>query len=318
MKKPAILLIVFLSVLFGLTSCRGGHQQADGTHRMKVVTTLFPLFDFASKIGKEKAEIILLLPPGVEPHDFEPKPRDLATIQQADVFVYTGNTMEPWVRTILKGIDSRNLVIVDASRGITLRPAESVEGQETHGGKNHRHAMENQDPHIWLDLSNAQTIVRNILDGFVKKDPGNADFYARNASSSIDELRRVDNEYRNGLADCKTRFFLYGGHYAFNYLAHRCNLTYISVHGVSPNSEPSPAHLVEMINKMKQYHLRYIFYEELASPRVAETIANETGASLLPLNAGHNVTKDQIQRGVTFIDIMRENLAMLRKGMECR
>jgi zinc transport system substrate-binding protein len=316
MKKLAVLLIVFLTVSFGLTACKGDRQRDAEKHRMKVVTTLFPLLDFAGHIGGGKAEILLLLPPGVEPHDFEPTPKDLATIQEADVFVYTGNAMEPWVQTILKGIDSRNLVVVDASRGITLRSPEN-EDHEGHGDKSHRSGA-NADPHIWLDFANAQAMVKNIAEGFGKKDPKNSDFYTRNVLTYNDQLRQLDDEYRNGLAECHPRFFLYGGHYAFNYLARRYGLTYISVHGVSPNAEPSPAHLVDMIDKMKQYHLKYIFYEELASPRVAETIAKETGASLLPLSAAHNVTKEQIEQHITFIEMMKRNLAMLRKGMRCK
>lgn len=316
MKKLAILLIVFLVASLGLIACKGDRQKGNEEGRLKVVTTLFPLFDFAGSVGGSKINPILLLPPGVEPHDFEPKPKDIATVQEADVFVYTGNAMEPWAQRILKGIDSKKLVVVDASRGITLRSSENKD-HERHSDSNSPSGNA-LDPHIWLDFANAQVMVRNIADGLSKRDPKDSGYYTRNASAYNNQLRQLDEEYRAGLSACKTRFFLFGGHYAFNYLARRYNLTYISVHGVSPNAEPSPAHLVDMVNKTKQYHLNYIFYEELASSRVAETIARETGAKLLPLSAAHNVSKEQMAQNIGFIDIMKTNLAMLREGLQCR
>lgn len=315
-KRFAILLIVLLVVAQCLIACKGERQKGSKELRLKVVTTLFPLFDFAGKVGGNKTDVILLLPPGVEPHDFEPKPRDIATIQEADVFVYTGNVMEPWAETILKGIDSKKLVVVDASRGITLRPS-GDEDHERQDGNNPRsgHTL---DPHIWLNFADAQIMVKSIAAGLSKKDPKDTDYYTRNASAYNDRLQQLDEEYRTGLDVCKSRFFLYGGHYAFNYLSRRYNLNYVSVHGVSPNGEPSPAHLIDMVKKMKQYHLNCIFYEELASPRVAETIARETGARLLPLSAGHNVSKEQMAQHIAFVDIMKANLAMLREGLQCR
>lgn len=317
MKRVAVLLIVLLVTAFGLTTCKGGDQKPGRRDRIQVVTTLFPLFDFASKIGGEKAEITLLLPPGVEPHDFEPKPKDLATIQGADIFVFTGSAMEPWAQRILKSLDSKSLVAVDASRTIALL-SPGKEDHEGHDEATHRHGAKTEDPHIWLDLAKAQIMVGTILESFIRKDPRNSDFYTRNADAYKDQLRRMDDEYRKGLSECRTRYIIHGGHFAFNYLAQRYGLAHISVHGVSPNSEPSPAHLIEMVNTMKKHELKYIFFEELASPRVAETIARETGASLLPLNPAHNATKEQLDRGVTFLGIMKENREMLRKGLQCK
>jgi zinc transport system substrate-binding protein len=317
MKKFAILLIILVLVSLGTAGCKNGQQRDNENRRLRIVTTLFPLFDFAGKVGGEKVDVLLLLPPGVEPHDFEPKPKDVATIQEADVFIYTGRAMEPWVQTILKSIDSKNLLVVDTSKGITLRSANEDHDGHRHGHEGHESGM-NSDPHIWLDFGNAQAMVRTIAEGLSKRDPKGSDFYTRNASVYIDQLRKVDEEYRTGLAECKTRFFLYGGHYAFNYLAQRYGLTYVSVRGVSPNAEPSPAHLIDMITKMKQHQLGHVFYEELASPRLAETIARETGASLLPLSPAHNVTREQMEQHISFIDIMKTNLAMFRKGLQCR
>jgi zinc transport system substrate-binding protein len=157
-----------------------------------------------------------------------------------------------------------------------------------------------------------------ILAGFAKKDPKNKGLYEENASAYKAKLRRLDEEFRNGLNNCKTRLFVHGGHYAFNYLARRYDLTYVSAYGSSPNAEPSPRHLAEIIQKIRQQKVGYVFYEELIQPRLAETIARETGARLLPLNGGHNVSKEELDKGVTFISLLQQDLTNLKIGLQCR
>jgi zinc transport system substrate-binding protein len=258
----------------------------------------------------------LLLPPGVEPHGFEPKPEDIIRINTADIFIYTGKYMEPWAEKILKGIDNKALVIVDSSKGITL-----IKGVEDHGhahGHGHDHAHE-MDPHIWLDFENAQKMVDNMLKGFIAADPANEPIYRKNAGNYKSLLIELDNKFREGLALCKTRYFIHGGHYAFGYMAKRYGLHYISAyHGFSPDAEPSARKLVEIIRKMKKHDTNYVFYEGLISPRVAEVIAKETGANLLLLHGAHNLTRDDWEKGVTFIQLMEHNLANLRAGLQCQ
>ena len=174
------------------------------------------------------------------------------------------------------------------------------------------------DPHIWLDLGNARIMVENILAAFVKKDPGHRSFYEENAMAYEAELHRLDERFRHGLADCETRLFVHGGHYAFHYLARQYHLSYVSVYGFSPDSEPSPRHLAALVREVRQHRIKYIFYEELLQPRLAETIAEETGAGLLSLNGGHNVTKAELDKGVTFISLLDHDLDNLRRGLQCR
>jgi zinc transport system substrate-binding protein len=320
MKRRACLFVCLLFAAVALVSCGDVDRSADRGGRLKVVTTLFPLYDFARNVGGEKAEVLLLLPPGVEAHSFDPKPRDILTVNGADLFVYTGSFMEPWAADLIKGVKSRKLVVVDSSTGITLlREAdeEGVEGQR-HAGSNGVHEHGPIDPHIWLDLGDAQIMVENILKGFVGRDPANRAFYEKNAAEYKTRLQKLDRDFRDGLSSCEKRVFVHGGHYAFSYLARRYNLTYVSVYGFSPNSEPSAHHLADIIDTMKKNQVRCIFYEELIRPRVAETIAEETGAKLLPLNGGHNVTKDQLKKGVSFISILEKDLQSFREGLQCR
>lgn len=323
MRRGAVFLscLLFLG-LVALNSCRPSGDQAGRVGRLLVVTTLFPLYDFAKNVCGQKGDVVLLLPPGVEPHSFDPKPGDVMKIHRADIFVYTGDFMEPWAAAIIKGARGRDLVVVDSSRGTKLRqesenhgpPGQGPDTATRHGGA----ASESVDPHIWLDLGNARVMVDNILAGFIKKDPGNRSFYEKNAEAFKTKLRELDEKFRKGLASCETRLFVHGGHYAFNYLARRYNLSFVSIYGFSPDAEPSPGHLADIVQEMRLHHIRYVFYEELLQPRMAETIAQETGARLLPLNGGHNVTKEELRKGVTFISLLEHDLDNLRKGLQCR
>lgn len=304
--------LLTLAVL-ALLACERTTELPGQEKRLRVVTTLFPLYDFARNVGGHKADVTLLLPPGVEPHSFEPRPRDILSVNEAAIFVYTGSFMEPWAETIIKGIDRQKVAVVDASKGITLTPKETSSDDHRHEGREER-----LDPHIWLDLGNAQKMVDNILRAFVEKDPRNKAFYQTNAGTYNTRLQELDEKFKKGLAECKTRLFVHGGHYAFNYLARRYDLTYVSVYGFSPNAEPSPRHLADIVRKLRQHKTKHIFYEELLQPRVAETVAKETGAKLLPLNGGHNVTREEMERGLTFISLLGQDLQSLRTGLECR
>jgi zinc transport system substrate-binding protein len=309
-------------ILTGLSTCSPSGDGRGPGKGLQVVTTLFPLYDFARNVGGERAQVTLLLPPGVEPHSFEPRPKDILRINQADVFVYTGSFMEPWAAAIIKGVDESKLVVVDASEGAAVEPetegAPAEEGESRHDTRREGSHKEPIDPHIWLDLGNAQKMVDNICAGCVRKDPGNKAFYEKNAEAYKAKLAGLDRQFKEGLAQCETRLFVHGGHYAFNYLARRYRLTYVSAYGFSPDAEPSPRHLAEMVRTIRRRNVKYVFYEELLQPRVAETLARETHVLLLPLNGGHNVTAEEMRKGVTFISLLEQDLNNLRKGLRCQ
>jgi zinc transport system substrate-binding protein len=295
-----------------LSCTRGGGSPADSS-RLKVITTLFPLYDFARNVAGDKARVTLLLPPGMEPHSFEPKPGDMLKVMSADLLVYSGKSMEPWVEGILKGVENKNLLIVDSSTGINL-----VEQREATDKDDHGHGHGKADPHVWLDLSKAEKMVDNILEGLVTKDPTNREYYKGNAEAYKVRKREMDEKYRTTLLTCKNRMFVHGGHFAFGYLANRYNLHYISAYRGSPDAEPTPKRLIELKNVLKRFNLHYVFYEELITPRVAEIISRETGAALLKLHGAHNVTREELEKGITFLSIMENNLNNLMVGLECQ
>lgn len=315
-RRRAVLLLVAACLALFAGCSRETPSGPAATNRLQVVTTLFPLYDFARAIAGNRAEVRLLLPPGSEPHTFEPKPEDILAINRAALFVYTNRFMEPWAEDLVKGVPRDRLTVVDASSGLVLLDA-AADHDHDHGEGHHDEAGA-KDPHIWLDLTNAQAMVDTILAGFVARDPANRDYYAVNAAAYKAKLADLDRRYKATLGTCRNRTLLHAGHAAFAYLTRRYGITYVSATGVAADAQTTPARMAELVKRVRALKLQYIFSEELVSPRVAETIATETGARILRLHAAHNISKDDLAAGVTFLDLMEKNLAALATGLQCR
>jgi len=308
MKK--ILFSIEVVVIIGLgifTVANSTQKLKKDSKRLTVVTTLFPLYDFVKIIGQDKVEVSLLLPPGVEAHSFEPKPSDIVRINKSDLFIYTGKFMEPWAEDIIKGVTNKKVVSVNSSTGIDLMKLTEGMPDEAHGF----------DPHIWLDFENNKIMLDNIVKAFTEKDPANTDFYQRNVTGYKNKLDELDNQYKSALTNCESKEIVYGGHYAFGYLVKRYNLKYLAAQGLAPDSEPTANNLMKLVEQVKKNNIKYVFYEEMTSPKIAETIAHETNAKMLLLNAAHNVTREDIDTNVSFFSIMKENLVNLKTGLQC-
>ncbi len=303
------LAVLFLLLCFSAT--RLCAQESHAGRGIRVVTTIFPLWEFAREVGGQDAEVELLLPPGVEPHAFEPTPGDVARINEADIFIYTGAEMEPWAQRLLPGITNQNLQIIDASQGRGLLS----HGDRPEEGGPHGHA----DPHIWLDFSIDLKIVDSIAEALIERNGDRRDVFLANAETYKAKLSVLDEEYRRGLKDCASRTIVSGGHFAFGHLAQRYGLKAVSPYeGFSPNAEPSPRAVAELVTLVRSTGAKYVFYEELVSPRVTQVLAEETGAEPALLHAAHNLSADEFTRGVTFLSIMEENLKQLRKALQCQ
>jgi zinc transport system substrate-binding protein len=303
-----IILIILAAFIYYL-SIRSSRKELSGKHNLRVVTTLFPLYDFARIVGGDKVDVILLLPPGVEPHSFEPKPKDVVLINQADVFVYTGKSMEVWVDDIIRGVNNNKLLILDTSKGIKMIKSQ-LDNKSNYSNSN--------DPHYWLDFENATKMVDSIVLALIKKDPINIAYYNQNAMKLKKSITDLELRYKLSLSSCKSRDIIYAGHYAFGYLAKRYKLKYIAAMGVSPNAEPTANDLAALVRQIKSVNTKYIYYEELSSPKIAETLSNETQTKMLLLNAGHNVSLDQLRQGISFLTIMENNLTNLKIGLSCQ
>jgi zinc transport system substrate-binding protein len=302
MKKTTLILLLLLTII-------------SATEKLTVVTTLFPLFDFAKTIGGELASVSLIIPPGVEPHAFEPTPKDVVKMSSADIFIYTDDNMEPWVKDIVTNLKKRGVKIVVASKGITLLKSsadkEETKGKEHHEEINHEHHK--FDPHIWLDPIRAIKISENIRDGFISASPKDSKIFTDNGIKLKNNLLTLNNEIKTTVSSLSNKTIVTGGHFAFRYFADRYGLSYISpFKGFSPNSKPSPKDIVKIITTINDNGYKAIFFGELVESRVATTISKETGAKLYLLHGAHNVSRKELDNGITYISIMRDNLFSLK------
>jgi len=276
-----------------------GCQPASPPAKPLVVTTIYPLWDFSRQVAGERAEVVSLVPPGVEPHDWEPSPRDVSQVQRAAVFVHTGTTVDAWAQKLLVDPKSRSTV-VDASRGLSVL---------TRGGAS--------DPHVWLDPSLARAQVQAIAAGLGQADPAGRASYDENAKRYSARLETLDQAFAAGLTDCARREIV-TSHAAFAYLARRYRLVQVPLMGLAPEAEPSPADVAAIVKAARALKVTHIFYEPLVSPRLAETIGREIGATPLPLNPVEGVTKEQAAAGQGYLELMQANLANLRTALGCK
>ncbi len=281
-----------------LLGCRSGTD----TGKPRVVCSLFPLHEFARAVAGDRAGVSLLLPPGVEPHAWEPRASDLVAIEKADLFLCVSGELEPWARDIVQGVRGKGLKVIEASEGFKA-PGDP--------------GAEPRDPHVWLDLGFDQGIVQRIAGALTAIDPDGGARYRANAAAYNRKLQELDARYRQGLAQCRHRRLILGGHSAFSYLARRYGLQEIPLYGVSADAEPTPKKLAEVVEAARAQKVKYVFLETLISPKIGEVVAREVGAETLLLNPGANLTTGQFEAGVTFLSILEGNLVSLRKGLEC-
>lgn len=312
MKIRQILMIVTMSTLLvtGLTACAGSQSEKDNGDKITVVTTLFPQYDFTKQIAGDYADVELLLPPGVESHTFEPTPSDIITINKADLFIYTGKYMEAWAEQIIEGLDTDSVNVLDVSKNITL-----VKTEDEHASEEEVEEHE-YDPHIWTDPMNAKIMVENILAELIAIDPEHKDEYTKNAQNYLAQLDELDQEIRDVVNKATIKTIFFGGRFALYYFAKEYNLDYIAAYdSCSSETEPSARLVADIVTQMKEKHAPVIFYEELVNPKAAETISQEVGAKTLLLHSCHNVSKEDLKKGVTYISLMKQNVENLKIGL---
>lgn len=301
------LLSILLAALL-LCSCTP-EKSVVNNQGLTVITTLFPTYDFARSIAGGKADISLLITPGKESHSFEPSTGDVIRISESDIFIYTGENMEPWAQKVLSGLD-RLPAVVDASSGLMLDEAE----EDEHDHSDHDHVLE---PHIWTSPRLCLAIVDNILAAFVELDPENAAFYRGNANALKAELSQLDDELMAITTAAPVKKIYHGGRFSMYYFARDYGLSYEAAYdSCSSDTEPSVRKICSMIDEMRKENTNVVFYEELSNNSVARLIADETGALPLLLHSCHNITKAELESGITYIDLMRQNAENLKEALK--
>lgn len=300
MKKIVRLLSIMAVIVVGCTACGQNvtKNTADDSGKVKVMTSFYTMYDFAQKIGGEKVEITNMVPSGTEPHDWEPSAIDIRNMEEADVFIYNGAGMEHWAEDILKSLDNSELITVEASEGVEL----IREGKEN-------------DPHVWLDPENAKIEMENIKDAFIEADKDNAEYYNENYETYSRQLDGLNQEFEETLSQVTNKDIIVA-HKAFGYLCKAYGLNQIAIEGLMPDSEPDPARMEEIIQLAKKKKINTIFFEELVSPKVANTIAKEIGAKTEVLNPLEGLSEEQVDAGEDYFSVMRTNLKQIKNALE--
>ena len=296
-----------------LTGC--GTQPADtaaGDGRLRVLTSFYPMYDVACKIGGDCIDVTNMVPSGTEPHDWEPSTNDLKSLEKADVFIYNGADMEPWADDLLVS-RSDTLRVVEASENVELRTTDGEhEHAHEHEGADHHHG--DFDPHVWLDPENAKIEMEAIRDALCAADPENSTVFQSNYEKYAAELDALDAEFREKLAPLPNRTIVVA-HEAFGYLCDAYGLTQVGIEGLSPDSEPDPGRMAEVIDFVREHSISTIFFEELVSPKVAEAIASETGAQAKMLSPLEGLSDEQAAAGADYFSVMHDNLAALMEAL---
>lgn len=289
------------------------------SERLVVVATFYLLHEFARQVGGDGVEVTTLVPAGVEPHDWEPSPRDVGRLERAGVFLYNGAGLEPWVGKLLEAVRAPSLVVVNATQEVPLRAADlpGHEDRERRSDSRGPRGGPAPDPHVWLDPLLARIQVEAIRAGLAKAAPASAATFEANARAVAGELSSLHREFEQGLADCGRREVV-TSHAAFGYLAVRYGLTVVPIMGLAPEAEPSPAELARIIRFARRRQVRAVFFETLVSPKLAETLAREIGARTLVLNPLEGLTTEEVAARKNYVSLMRENLQSLRAGLGCR
>lgn len=281
----------------------GAMDHSGATEKLKVMASFYPMYDFAVKIGGDKADVTVMIPDGTEPHDWEPAASDIKNLEEADFFIYSGAGMEHWVGDVLASLDNKKLVSVEASKGLALRAGNGEEEQKQY------------DPHVWLSPENAKKEMENIKAGFIEADPDNKTYYEANYDTYATKFDALDKEYKDTLSAMPNKDIVVS-HEAFGYLCDAYGLNQVGIEGLSPDSEPDPARMAEIIDFVKKNHVKVIFFEDLVSPKVAKTIASETGADAQMLNPLEGLSDEELKNGADYFSVMENNLQQLKAALE--
>ncbi|MEO9294762.1 MAG: zinc ABC transporter substrate-binding protein [Nitrososphaera sp.] len=290
----AIAVAIPLAMVATLYTGTARHQeQAGSEHRLKIATSFYPLYDFTSHVAGDNAEIMTLIPPGVEPHDWEPTAGDISKARSADILIINGAGFEKWS----EGIGAKR--IVNTSEGIEMR------------------GINDDDPHIWLDPALAKVQVENIKAALIEADPKNADQYSENAAAYARELDGLDAYIKAGLANCKKSDFI-AFHDAFGRFAARYGLTQHAIEGISPEGEVLPQRIEQVIGLARQLGIKVIYSEDLVDSRLADVIAGELSGRVLVLSPVEGISKTEQAAGIGYIDKMKENVLHLKESLQCQ
>ncbi|MEW6044460.1 MAG: metal ABC transporter substrate-binding protein [Thermoproteota archaeon] len=289
-------------------------QPAMQGSKIKVIASFYPLYEFSKNVGGQLADVSTFTPIGIEPHDWEPSTGDLLELKQADIFVYNGAGMEPFVKKIVDSGEYQSVLFIETAREIELIKNENEEHADEGDELGHDLVY---DPHIWLDPVLAKHQVETIKNAMIEADPNNAQYYEENAAAYVAKLDALDSKITAELADCK-KDTIVTFHTAFSYFANRYDIKTFALSGIAPESEATASELRETVDYIKENDINVIFAEDLIDPKLVNVLADEAGAQVLMLSPLEGLTKEELASGITYIDKMEENLQNIKIALECQ
>ena len=340
--KRILALFIILALIF-LAAC--GQDAPSSTEdttpapaetQLRVIATVFPQYDFVRQIAGDRVELSMLLSPGAEPHAFEPTPRDMIALNEADVLIYVGGHGDTWVDAVVASLereDMRRIALVDLVDTVMVEHDHdhhhghdhSHDHGHDHGhdhshdhghGHHHDHHHAELDEHVWTSPQNAILIVEALTEVLAELDPANADYFRENAAQYIEELSALDAAFAEAVAQGVRHTLVFGDRFPFRYLTDAYGLTaYAAFIGCSAETQASPATLARLIEIVQEQEIPIVFYIELSNRLIANVIAEATGARLLELHSANNVSAAEFAAGVTYVDIMWRNLEHLREAL---
>lgn len=319
-KKFILFVVAFALIVPGVSV----HAQDKKT----VMTTFYPVYYLASRIGGEAVNVQMLLESGQDAHSYESTAKDAVAVQEADLFIYQDDEMEFFVSDLLSIVDQEATQVLESTEGIELLSGDHNHEEEEHDHEHeegheevhdHEHDHEHEeghshefDPHTWLDPNFYSQQAENVKNALIELDPANEATYTENAAKLSEELTALNEEFNVGLADLENRTIVVQ-HEAFGYLAHAYDLEQLAISGLANNAEPSAKQLAEMTNVVNERNIQVIYVDPTTSTTISETVSQATGAELRPLRTLEFITEEEIEQGEDYFSIMRENLAQLTK-----
>ena len=304
MKKSSILL---LTIILLLTGCKIKKND-----KKMIVATNFPAYDFTRAVlgDTDTIELTMLLKPGSEIHDFEPTPKDMKNIIDSSIFIYVGGESDEWINDVLNDINKKKTKLIKMMDLVELKKEEIVEGMESD------EEDDEYDEHIWTSPTNAIIIINYLKEEIIKLDPDNKDIYEANAKKYIDELTNIDKKFKDIVNNAKRHEIIFGDRFPLRYFVEQYDLNYYAAFpGCAEQTEASAKTISFLINKVKEDRIPVIFKIELSNGNIANTIAAETNAKVLEFNTAHNISLDDFNKGITYVDLMKKNIKVLKEAL---
>jgi ABC-type metal ion transport system, periplasmic component/surface adhesin len=313
----------FISVLLGvcvlfviLNGCAQNNNSTESNDKISVISTIFAPYDFVKQIAGDNVNITMVLPPGSESHSYEPTPQDIIKIQNCDIFVYVGGESDAWVHEVLESMDTGKMKIITLMDCVDTVEEEVVEGMEHEEDHEDEHEHE-LDEHVWTSPKNAAIIVQKISDALCEADTASADSYKENTAAYLAKLNELDIKFQRIVDLAVRKTLIFGDRFPFRYFADTYGLEYYAAFpGCSTETEASAATIAFLIDKVKAEDIPVVFHVELSNRKMANTISEETGARILLFHACHNVTKDEMAKGITFLELMNQNALHLEEALK--